>query len=55
MASSGGQNLQQGGAEDFRINPLDNDINHGLTLKSKNNSELNENNIHYNCNHCDEE
>ena len=53
MASSGGQNLQQTGAQDFRINPIENDINHGLTIKSQNNSELNENVINYNCNHCD--
>ena len=53
MASSGGQNLQQTGAQDFRINPIENDINDGLTIKSQNNSELNENVINYNCNHCD--
>ena len=52
MASSGGQNLQ-GGVHDFRINPHENDINHGLPLKSQNNSELNENVIDFNCNHCD--
>ena len=53
MASSGGQNLQQGGVQDFRINPHENDMSHGLPLKSQNISELNENVIHFNCNHCD--
>ena len=49
MASSGGQNLQGGQAEDFRLNQ-EHDIRHGLTPKPT------ENNLTptiYNCHHCD--